>query len=100
MTIKHENCPQCSNRGIVSRYVLDTKQDFTVPVLGELLKPINTRIQEEYCNCVWGFEKNRFDKKTESLDWVNSLEGLSDEQLLAWMDSTYENQQAINQEFS
>ena len=100
MTIKYEYCPQCSNKGIVSRDVLDTKQDFTVPAPRELLKFINPRIQEEYCNCVWGFEKNRFDKKTESLDWVNSFEGLSDEQLLAWMDSTYENQQAINQEFS
>lgn len=102
MTIKYENCPQCSNRGIVRRYVaLNPERIFTVPAPGEILEPMNTtRIQEEYCNCVWGFRKKRFDEKTKSPDWVNPLEGLSDEQILAWMDQAHENQQAIDQEFT
>ena len=101
MTIKYENCPQCSNRGIVRRYVaLNPDQMFNAPGPEVILDFMNTtRIQEDYCSCVWGFEKKRFDEKTQSPDWVNPLESLSDEQILAWMDRTRENQQAIDQEF-
>ena len=100
MTIKYENCPQCSNRGIISRYVVLNPDHRIFPDPGEILEPINTtRIQEEYCNCVWGFKKKRFNEKTKSPDWVNPLESLSDEQILAWMDREYENQRVIDQEF-
>ena len=100
MTIKYETCSRCNNRGIVRRYTFDTERLFFVtrnPT--SIVPPMNSRIQEEYCNCSWGFEKKRFDEKTESPDWVNPLEGLSDEQILDWIDRAHENQQAIDQEF-
>ncbi|MGL5878545.1 MAG: hypothetical protein ACRC2V_12315 [Xenococcaceae cyanobacterium] len=102
MTIKYENCPQCNNRGIIRRYVFNAEPFLIAPPPGVITTPIpvdTSRIQEEYCNCVWGFEKKRFDEKTESPDWVNPLEGLSDEELLTLMDRSHENQQAIDQEF-
>lgn len=98
MTIKHKDCPQCNNRGIVRCYVFNTEQP-VLPLLVPMPVRNNYSIQEKYCDCIYGSDKRRFDERTQSPDWVNPLEGLSDQQILSWMDRCHENEQAINQEF-
>lgn len=99
MTIKLPKCHLCGNSGFITKAVLSP-----IPKIAPIKHisdiPIGSyELTKEPCNCPHGEQYKQYLNKTNHPEYENPLEGLSNEEILKYIELTSINQQAIDQEF-
>lgn len=104
MTIKYWDCILCGNTGAYHRAVINREYYVTMQDPLFLSSVPSYEIEQIYCNCDWGIQRQVLENRMSHPEYENPLAKMTDEELLTYLDVVArideERQKLVDSEFN